>query len=251
MNLNRIKTYCGEPIEVARAGHIYPVKLLEWDSFVKLASKFLMTSDLFLRRRLSLSENIKLFDFITINAIVSSEDGYSGLKEMEQLFSIVFRKEVKVGMRGKMSKQEVFFMVDKKGIIDRNNYEEVRKIIMEQNLLFDPVVAKNEKSQKIIDNAIERMRGDKPPMDIEAMVVIVSMFKKIDINEITYYQLRADFEMFSKIEQNRAIPIYRVNGAEIDLINLTQEMDIHKNPYGMDVLFRKRNDNEMLQNLKR
>lgn len=251
MNLNRVKTYCGEPTEVERAGYIYPVRLLEWEVFLPLANKFLMTSDLFLRRRLSLSENIKLFDFITINAVISSEDGYSGLKEMEHLFSIVFRTEVKVGMRGKVSEQEIYFVVDKKGIIDRDNYDEVRKTIMEQNLMFDPVVAKNEKSQKIIDRAITKLHENKNPMDMEAMVVAVSTFKKINISEITYYQLRADYEMFSKIEQNRAIPIYRANGAKFDLINLTDEMDIHKNPYGMDVLFRKRDDNQMMEKLKR
>lgn len=251
MNLNRVRTYCGEPTEVERAGFIYPVKLLEWDEFIKLAGRFLMTNDLFLRRRLSLSEDIKLFDFITINAIISSEDGYSGLREMEKLFSIAFRTEVKVGLRGKTKGREVYFTVDKKGIIDKNNYEEVRKVIMEQNLLFDPVVAKNERSQEIIDKAIEKLQGGKPPMDIEAMVVMVSLFKNININEMTYYQLRADYEMISKMEQNRAIPIYRVNGAEIDLNNLTEEMSIHKNPYGMDVLFRKRDDSEMMQNLKR
>ena len=250
MNLNRIRTYCGEPTEVLGAGFIYPVKLLEWDRFILLASKFLMTSDLFLRRRLELSEQIKLFDFITVNAIVNSSDGYSGLNDIAEAFSIVFRKEVKVGLRGKAKNQEVYFSVAKMGIIDRNNYDEVRKVIMEQNLMFDPIVAKDEKSQKIIDRGIERLRSGNPEVDIESMIVAVSIFKEIDLNNLTYYQLRADFEMISRIETNRAIPIYRANGADVEPMNLTQELSIHKNPYGADVLFRKRNDAETMDMLK-
>lgn len=251
MNLNRVKTYCGEPVEVPRAGFLYSVKLLEWDIFTELAGKYLMISDAFLRKRLGLGEEIKLFDFITLQAIMSSETGYEKLHEMEQMFGIVFRKEVKVGLRGEVKSQEVYFTVDGKGIIDRNNYDEVRKTIMEQNLLFDPIVAKTEKSQAIINKGIERLRSGVPPVDIEAMVVVVSLYKNINLNELTYYQLRADYEIISKMESNRAIPIYRVNGAEIELYNLAEELSIHKNPYGADVLFRKRNDNDMLQKLKR
>ena len=251
MNLNRIKTYCGKPLEVPRAGFLYPVKLLEWDVFTTLAGKYLMTSDEFLRKRLGLGEEVKLFDFITLQAILSSKTGYENLHEMEQLFSIVFRTEVKVGLRGRANKKEVYFTVDGKGIIDRNNYDEVRSIIMEQNLFFDPIVAKTAKSQEIIDKGIERLRDGVPPVDIEAMIVVVSLRKNIDIDELTYYQLRADYEIITKIESNRAIPLYRVNGADIELYNLTEELSIHKNPYGADVLFRKRNDNDMLQKLKR
>ena len=57
--------------------------------------------------------------------------------------------------------------------------------------------------------------------------------------------------MISRIETNRAIPIYRANGADVEPMNLTQELSIHKNPYGADVLFRKRNDAETMDMLKR
>lgn len=251
MNLNRIRTYCGQPIEVSRAGFIYPVKILEWESFKNLASKYLFTNDEYLRKRLNLTDDIKLFDFITLQAVVSSNDGYEKLHEMEELFSIVFRTDVKVGLRGKTKSKEIYFTVDGKGIIDRNNYEEVRSVIMEQNLMFEPIVAKTEKSQKIIDKGIERLKSGAPSVDMEAMIVVVSLYKKIDLEEITYYQLCADYEIITKMEQNRAIPYYQVNGAKVEMYNLTEELSIHKNPYGADVLFRKRNDNEMLKNLKR
>ena len=250
MNLNRIKTYCGKPIEVSRAGYLYPVRILEWEEFTKLAGRFLMTSDEFLRKRLKLEEEIKLFDFITLQAIMTSKTGFENLKEMEQLFSIVFRSEVKANLRGRVGNKEVYFIVDGKGIIDRNNYEEVRSIIMEQNLLFDPIVAKTAKSQEVIDRGIGRLRRGNPTVDVEAMIVVVSLHKNINLDELTYYQLRADYEIITKIEANRAIPLYRVNGAEVDMYNLTDELSIHNNPYGADALFRKRNDGEMLNKLQ-
>ena len=82
------------------------------------------------------------------------------------------------------------------------------------------------------------------------MIVVVSLHKNINLDELTYYQLRADYEIITKIEANRAIPLYRVNGAEVDMYNLTDELSIHNNPYGADALFRKRNDGEMLNKLQ-
>ena len=117
MNLNRIKTYCGKPIEVSRAGYLYPVRILEWEEFTKLAGRFLMTSDEFLRKRLKLEEEIKLFDFITLQAIMTSKTGFENLKEMEQLFSIVFRSEVKANLRGRVGNKEVYFIVDGRGLL--------------------------------------------------------------------------------------------------------------------------------------
>ena len=251
MNLDRIRSYCGEPTEVDRAGFIYPVRLIEWERFTQLASMYLMTCDLFLRRRLSLSDEIKLFDFVTIQAVLASKDGEERLKELEELFSIVFRTQVQYRIRKTTKMPEIYFLVNKMGIIDRDNYEEVRRVIMEQNILFDPIIGKSEAAQQAIDNAIARLKRGKTDLDIESMFIAVSMFKKdIDINEITYYQLRADYEMLTRIEQNRIIPIYQVNGVKIEQTELSKPLSIHKNPYGMDVLFKKRDDNKVQSMMK-
>ena len=41
-------------------------------------------------------------------------------------------------------------------IISRDNYAEIREIMMEQSFLFDPLIGADEKSQKRIDRAIQK-----------------------------------------------------------------------------------------------
>jgi hypothetical protein len=113
---------------------------------------------------------------------------------------------------------------------------------MEQNLIFDPIVAPNKKSQDIIDKAIERKKsmGGNVETNIESMIILVSKSRPVT-EDYTYYQLQADYEMVLRLEQSRAIPTYRAVGADIDPIELGAILSIHEDPYSVDKMF-KRND---------
>ena len=125
-------------------------------------------------------------------------------------------------------------------MITKDNYEEIRERIMEQNLIFEPLVAPNQKSQEAIDKAIERKRnsGSGVETNIESMIVLVS--KSRDVTEdYTYYQLQADYEMEIRLEQSRAIPTYRAVGADIPPIELGEILGMHEDPYSFDKMFKK------------
>ena len=114
---------------------------------------------------------------------------------------------------------------------------------MEQNLIYEPIVAPNQKSQDIIDKAIMRLAnsGSDVETNIESMIILVSRHRDINGLDYTYYRLRADYEMELRLEQSRAIPTYRAVGADVPNIELGEVLSMHSDPYSKDKLF-KRND---------
>jgi hypothetical protein len=128
-------------------------------------------------------------------------------------------------------------------LITRDNFDEIRELIMEQNLIYEPIVAPNQKSQDIIDKAIMRLAnsGSDVETNIESMLVLVSRHRDINGLDYTYYRLRADYEMELRLEQSRAIPTYRAVGADVPSIELGEVLSMHSDPYSKDKLF-KRND---------
>ena len=88
--------------------------------------------------------------------------------------------------------------------------------------------------------AIERKRNitSNTETNIESMIVLVSKSRKID-EDYTYYQLQADYEMELRMEQSRAIPVYRAVGADIEPIIYAEVLSMHEDPYSFDKMFKK------------
>lgn len=240
---NYLKYYLNQPIETSVGKPLYCILLKDWENYIKIAGKYLTICDLFLRRRLELSEEIKLFDYIILVAINENDIG-----NLEQMFSLAFREPVKcftMFKQGKIDIERTFFAVgdfdEKKYVINRDNYEEIREIMMEQSLLHDPLVGKNELSQKLIDKAIEkkaRSMSNGKKSSTEAMLVLNSTAFPIDLETYTFYQLQAQYEILNRKENALAVHIYRSQGAKIDPIMLNEDLSIHDNPYSFEKLFR-------------
>lgn len=240
---NYLKYYLNQPIETSIGKPLYCILLKDWDNYISIAGKYLTICDLLLRRRLELPEEVKLFDYVILVAIHENE-----IEKLEEMFSLAFRQPVKcfaMFKQGKIDVESTFFAVgdlDKKDcIINRDNYEEIREIMKEQALLHDPLIAKNERSQKVIDKAIEKKAksgSNGKKSSIEAMLVMNSTTFPVDLETYTYYQLRAQYEILDRKENALAIHIYRSQGAKVDPIMLNEELSIHDNPYSFEKLFR-------------
>lgn len=240
-----IKDYLNQPEEVAGIGYIYPISVLEWEQFSLLAQRFLMIGYDHIKYRLQLKEEIKLMDFL-IALCLNSEDEAVRIKNLEDfktLIEMTVRKSVRF-MYDKVSK-EWFFFLDEEGDehqINRHNFDDYRKIVMRQNLLFEPLVAPNPMAQQVIDDAIMRMNKKGSPVDLESMIALVSVVRGLTPDLLagySYYQLRADFEVAQRIENNRIIHLYRCQGGKGNDIELVAPLSINENPYGFDKLFEK------------
>lgn len=235
-----------------------PVRLMDWEKFIPVAYEMLRLNNELLRKRLKLDESILLYDYVLDYMIKMAEErfgqeGTFALVLISSIFSLCYRLPVEPMLQKKDGSASLVFKVgdNDEDLITRDNYEEIRAMIMEQNLIFEPIIAPNQKSQDAIDKAIERKKslGSNVETNIESMIILVSKSRPVT-EDYTYYQLQADYEMVLRLEQSRAIPIYRSVGADIDPIELGAILSIHDDPYSFEKMFRKNDrskDNEMLK----
>ena len=236
-----------------------PVRLMDWEKFIPVAYEMLRLNNELLRKRLKLDESVLLYDYVLDYMIKMSEErfgqeGSFALVLICSVFSLCYRLPVEPMLQKKDGEVNLVFKIgdNDEDLITRDNYEEIRTMIMEQNLIFEPIIAPNKKSQDIIDKAIERKRssGSNVETNLESMIILVSKSRPIT-EDYTYYQLQADYEMVLRLEQSRAIPTYRAVGADIDPIELGAILSIHEDPYSFEKMFRKNDrskDAEILKN---
>ena len=235
-----------------------PVRLLDWEKFIPVAYEMFRLNNELLRKRLKLDESVLLYDYMIDYMIKMAEErfgqeGAFALVLISSVFSLCYRLPVEPMMQKKDGEISIVFKIgdNENDLITRHNYEEIRTVIMEQNLIFEPIIAPNKKSQDAIDKAIERKKstGGNVETNIESMIILVSKSRPVT-EDYTYYQLQADYEMVLRLEQSRAIPTYRAVGADIDPIELGAILSIHEDPYSFEKMFKKNDrskDSEILK----
>lgn len=228
-----------------------PVRLMDWYAFTDGGISYFKISYDLLRKRLKLDESVKLFDYLmsvlleSSTSLESDDISENRIKHFGQILSLCFRLPVEAMVLKSQGKANIVYRINgvDTDLITRDNFDEIRELIMEQNLIYEPIVAPNQKSQDIIDKAIMRLAnsGSDVETNIESMLVLVSRHRDINGLDYTYYRLRADYEMELRLEQSRAIPTYRAVGADVPSIELGEVLSMHSDPYSKDKLF-KRND---------
>lgn len=127
---------------------------------------------------------------------------------------------------------------EKIGEINRDNFYDFRRIVMDSNIMFEPRIAPNKRSQDQIDRDIYARLG-RDETSIESMLAITDT--NIPLEDITYYRLKADFKSTIRKMEYVNATIYRANGnktkggGEIPIPNLLEPLKLTDNPY-MDML---------------
>ena len=219
----------------------YPVRLLDWDEYSDIAYPILTISPTLLERRLHADlTKISLFDYVVASLLQQNN-----VEDMEKMFSMAFGEEV-VAMAyrtndGQNVEVRFVFSSDNDFYIDKNNYPMVREILMAQSFLFDPIVGKDEKSQKLINKAIQRKAAsNKTNTNLESMIALVRSEGMVkDWSTYTYYELRIDYCTILKKEEFRSVHVFRIMGSNAKIPEFSELLDVHNNPLGEDVLFKK------------
>ena len=223
-----------------------PVRLLDWEIFQTIAYEPLRINEELMRKQLKIDESVSLYEYL-VKYMMEKAKNETGREEygliiLAQIFTLAFRLPIELKVEEEDGTIGFVFCINgnENDIINKHNYPQVREMIMEQNLIFEPLVAPNKKSQEAIDKAIERKKnsGSTTETNIESMIVLVSKGRKID-EDYTFYQLQADYEMELRLEQSRAIPVYRAVGADIEPIVLAEVLSMHEDPYSFDKMFKK------------
>lgn len=228
MSLNHI---FGKPTYIDSVGNIYPVRMKDWDKFEENVRPLLLT-----KKHFQIEENIPLLDLI----VSLGFQEYTVINNLESIFKIVLRTENVVFV---FDEQRYAFIINEKSVIHNRNYDEVRKVIMEQNLLFEPKVYKSKMMQEWAEKVLEARKKNAPNITLEEKINTIAAFNGKhywDLEEYTIYQIEAEFARISAIKHydttSHLFARDYVNPADIKLDHFAEKIDLFKNPY--DDLFK-------------
>lgn len=189
-----------------------------------------------------IEENPELQGFVDNLDLLEQLYSKSMEEQLCKLISMTVKK--KVSFINGIYKAFVIYDIDEKTgqekikwVINKDNFYDYRKIVMEQNCLFTPRISSNKRSQEILDREAKKIFGDEES-SLESIVAFVSLeYAGKDISEYTYYRVMADYKMAMKRLGYLAVTIYRANGCkekgdkEIEIPNLSEDLGMLDNPF--------------------
>lgn len=224
-----LKYIFAEPEYVDGIGDIYPVQLKDYDTFIECNNL------LYISKQNFGETDIPLLDLIMNSYKSLKITTEEMIKNFELLFSTVLRKEVFFGY----SENFYGFLADHEHYINKKNYNEIRKIIMQQNLLFERKIYKNKITQEWADKALEAKMKNSAKIGVEEMLTTVSVYKGVNyeqLKEYSIYQLYSDFYRIRMIKSYDTDVSAKCAGAEkVTIEDFAKELDLFKSPY--DSLF--------------
>lgn len=217
---------------------IYPVTMGEYDEFMECANVISYTYGHFNLDAISKDhgvpkEEIKLLDLITFLSYQGNAQQLTFLY-LSKMFSIALRQEIKFSYDQETG---LFFMSsDNKKLIDRNNYDDIRKVIMEQNLIFEPKIYKSKMVQKWAEKVLKNRAKSALDITHEDMITTISVIQGITYEELERYsifQIKATFQRICKIQEYQTTAIMLANpyaAGAVKLGHFAENTDIRRDP---------------------
>jgi len=119
-------------------------------------------------------------------------------------------------------------------IITINNYDLIREVVMKQNLMFEEKVYKNEKVREWAKKTLEAKSKNQPKIGIEEVITTVSTLTGKHYSDLKKYSIYQIYSDFYRIRKGKAYDISitaRCQGADIEVEDFAEDLDIYKNPY--------------------
>lgn len=219
--MDSLKYILGNPECIEGICEIYPIKLKYYDEFAQ-CSGILSYS----KKHLQVEEQPNpLLDFL-----VFGFKDENIVKHLEKLFSLVLKKEVFFIFEN----EKYAFIADENSIIHSGNYDQLREIIMKQNLLFEPKVWKDPLVAQYAKMVLETRSKNSVKMTIEDMVTTVAMFSGKsyeEISEFTIYQLKASFDRVDKLKSYDTTVAFKCVGVDVLLGHYAEQLNMFEDPY--------------------
>lgn len=267
--------YFMKPQTIIGIGEIYPIKLYNYNEFKELSAKYMLAGRKWLTNICKYPKDEYILDFFIKNALmfesfkigIISDEIKEQIKaiseidmvkydigEMCNLFSMTINKEVIFELLDISSDGVIDyrFKIDDENFITKFNYEEYREMVMEQNILFEPLTSPSAKGNEVIQNAIKVLSKNGASQDLMSICSAVSTYKGIDdseLQEYTYYRLMYDFETINRINNNLIYAMFMAQGSkEAQLTYLGESIILNKNPY--EGLLKRNGDNQLTKMLQ-
>ena len=280
--MSDLKNYFMQPRSMKCGLNVYPIKIIEYEKFKKLAAKYIILNIKQLnnhrkQNKLQELQVDELYDYIIL--LIENNENYKLLlnhinklnelneKQREEILNnigylrdVMLNKNVIEKNINQYSHEEFCELIElsvrKKviynpqlksfeiysddneleSVINKLNFNEFREIVMNQNLLYEPIIAPTKQAQKYIDAKLSNTNGVES--DLEAIVAFVcTNSMSADINNYTYYRLMADFYSLMKQLSRSDMICYSAggmtqkNGKPLDIPNIIDKLGINNNPY--------------------
>lgn len=220
-----IKDILGLPEHVDKIGNIYPVRIKDYDEFMENCDVLLYNKDHF-----DGVGELKLFDILMVVL------GENFKQKMINLIKICLKQD---NVKFVALKNFSGFIFGDTNYIDADNFEEFKKIVLRQNLLFEPKVYKNKLVQEWAEKALRAKMKDSINITIDDKITTVVSFTGISyetIAEMTIFQLEATFNRICKfMDYITSVHVLCAGTTDIKLSHFAEFVDLYKNPY--DSLF--------------
>lgn len=221
-----------KPTKVKGLGFVYPVKLKDWDEFEEN-----VTPIMYSKNHIPIEEDLPLLDRL----ILLRDEKI--IESLCAIFNLVFRCNE---FRIVIEENNYGFVNENKQIIFNLNYEELRNIILHQNILFEPKIYKTPALQKWAEKVLQARGKNSPNVTIEDMLSTLSVMSGKhywDLGEYSIYQLRYDFNRICKIKNFESQSIMFANPhadlSKVKIEHFAENIDMYENPY--DGLFKEKN----------
>lgn len=194
------------PCHIADCGNFYTVSVSDYKKFQRYL-KYIILSN----KHLNIKDKNQLLNYIIWNNIammnnnimpkdieIQNQLHFLVINELESLFSIVTRKKVRFNETKFLGEnpQYEFISEDKSVIINQDNFDTARLVILKQNMLHEPTIYESELVREWADKVKRARLKTNKPLEFYEVLTIVSANKKInykDLNSYNIVQLYADY----------------------------------------------------------
>ena len=230
---NTLDVIYDRPCNIEGCGKIYPIKVKDFIDFQKTYNLYFVYTkehlDSFISdetRKGSLSKTMainmasKLQPDIFGKALSEQDAIMECIKELEEAFSIVARKEIKYN-NGVFSNKNKEINSDEIIKIDDSNFDYVSKVIVQSNLIYQIKYYKDAEYSRIMEKA--RKAHNKNPISFEEMIAYVKTMNKLSYEDImneNVLQLNCDFQALAQEENYRTMMNFRLVSSDKSLADV-------------------------------
>jgi len=273
--MNELDNYFMKPQFIEGIGDIYPINIFDHEEFSKLSCKYITQGITTLHNLYKVNKKANVLDyFVDMGMKMDKEIAYlnnikqytpsnedeqikynelmkllnlynSGqvmtysIYELEQLFSLLLKKQVEFRIFNTEELNYCFKVINEELYITRDNFKELHDIVMWQNILYEFPTSKDKRINEDIQRVLKSQSKENKGGDLCAMLSVVGSERGLSDEEIfkyTYYRLRFDYEIITRKNYNIFMFMLRSQGCEsAKIVELSEEVNLRFNPYDMIV----------------
>lgn len=222
---------------------VFPTKVCEYKTFQKYIKYILCSKKHFNIKEDYENSLLKIIIYSHIRLLQEDPSTFNSdlvhqqniiVKELEELFSMVCREEIKIS-----DDDKTYSFVDTSGkvIIDEDNFDMIREVLLKLNMMFEPKIYESEIEKKWEEKAmIARSRNNSQDFDFADIITIVSCStgkSYQEISEQNTIQLYSDFFRCTNTESSLRTTIFQSVDSDFKGVNFTKSIVgmLFRNPY--------------------